>query len=162
MFIVYTVSCDNEVVVIEKLANGNEVRRTYKNSDSTGLKKEEGYKNDTLTWISLMLNDSISEYEGYYSNGELKSKGNFKNNMLIGEWSNFYPKEKTVIIETYTPEYWIDTIEYVNELTGEFEEGVITSTNGTLDGKRIVFKNGIKIKTEFYKNGYLIESDSID
>lgn len=115
----------------------------------TGYARQFSDNGNILSASEIENFNNNGQYFGFYSNGSLKEKGKYKDNLKIGEWISFDINGDTLSVENYTiKELCYLKIEiYTSDELNFFQWGG-TSENELVSLRHGVFKTYIRGKLE--------------
>ena len=162
---------EDGVLVEETTFNGSGERVWDKNYDATDGKlwSQLNYKTDKVSEViyfdkkgGVIANNprtrGMSPLTGYYPDGQLFFKGQYKNDYRVGKWTTYYPNGQIKEIENYN-----DEGAYDGEYKSYFQNGSLHSEFTFKEGKedgyyKSYFQNGKMAEEGWYiggeKNGY--------
>ncbi len=135
------------------LKDGKTISTRELNKQGTGIYRQYSEDGNVLSISELEKFKNNGKYFGFYPNGLLKEKGNFKDYLKTGEWISFAENGDTLKIENYEVKEVIllQLNQYTTDEINSFQWG------GTLENELVSLRHGI-FKT--YINGKL-ESETV-
>lgn len=128
--------------------NGKTISTTEWSKEGTGFTRQYSDDGNIISISELVGFKNNGKYFGFYPNGLLKEKGNFKDFLKTGEWVSFAENGDTLAVKNYMVKdvSLISFSEYTTDEFNSFQWG------GTLENELVSLPHGI-FKTFF--NGKL-------